>query len=562
MKTTIALMVLSVLAMPLYGQDATQPPPMPSQEQPEVLTRGPVHEAFAEPVDLNTAQQQQSIVAPSQPPDAINENPPDNRPVGNQFVWVPGYWGWDADRNGYIWVSGCWRAAPPNRYWVPGYWAQTGMGWTWVPGFWAQSENVQQIEYLPEPPVMENVEPIGVAPSPDNIWVPPCWYWHHGRYVWRPGYWLTQQEGWVWTPSHYTWAPRGYVFVAGHWDYSLTSRGILFAPVYFPRHYYSRPGFSYSLSVAVDLGNLEFSLFTYPRYSHYYFGDYYDTSYISIGIYPWYHVRYHNWWYDPIYVHHRYHHRHDRDWDNHIHREYDRRRDNRDLRPPRTYRDMEQRIAKMPQDRRRDIRIAESYDRVVANKQSPMKFERIRSEEKRKITKQSTEVRRFGEERSRWEASKTETRASTPTVERREPVQPERRATTPQPERRENVTPQKKDSVSPTPQQKATPTPQQKATPAPQQKASPTPQQKAPEASAERRQPPRQEVKTQPEQVKIPKPPIEVKKDKILRKQTPSQPSAERKTENVRKSDVRQNREPQRRGEPQRDSNQQNNKRK
>ena len=31
---------------------------------------------------------------------------------GAQFVWVPGYWSWDADRNGYIWVSACWRAAP------------------------------------------------------------------------------------------------------------------------------------------------------------------------------------------------------------------------------------------------------------------------------------------------------------------------------------------------------------------------------------------------------------------------------------------------------------------
>ena len=127
------------------------------------MTRGPVHEAFAEPVDLNT---QPSVVAPTQPPANIVENPPADKPVGDQYVWIPGYWAWDSERNDYIWVSGCWRAAPPGRYWVPGYWSQTGMGWEWVPGFWAQQvSNVQQIEYLPAPPVIADVEPPGPPPT-------------------------------------------------------------------------------------------------------------------------------------------------------------------------------------------------------------------------------------------------------------------------------------------------------------------------------------------------------------------------------------------------------------
>ena len=55
MKTAIVLVITTVFAVaPLYGEDSTQPPPTPAEEQPEVLTRGPVHEAFAEPVDLNT----------------------------------------------------------------------------------------------------------------------------------------------------------------------------------------------------------------------------------------------------------------------------------------------------------------------------------------------------------------------------------------------------------------------------------------------------------------------------------------------------------------------------
>ena len=144
MKIAIVFVITTVFAVaPLYGEDSTQPPPTPSQEQPEVLTRGPVHEAFAEPVDLNT---QPGVVAPTQPPANIVENPPSDKPVGDQYVWVPGYWAWDSERNDYIWVSGCWRAAPPGRYWVPGYWSKTGLGWEWVPGFWAQVSNVQHSE--------------------------------------------------------------------------------------------------------------------------------------------------------------------------------------------------------------------------------------------------------------------------------------------------------------------------------------------------------------------------------------------------------------------------------
>jgi len=107
----IAVTILTILALasgPLYGDATAQPPPTPAEEQPEVLTRGPVHEAFAEPVNL---QVQAGLVAPQQPPAKIEEIPPADKPEGDQFVWVPGYWSWDGDRSGYIWVSACWRAA-------------------------------------------------------------------------------------------------------------------------------------------------------------------------------------------------------------------------------------------------------------------------------------------------------------------------------------------------------------------------------------------------------------------------------------------------------------------
>lgn len=69
----------------------------------EILTRGPVHEAFAETV---TFDPQPGIVVPKAPPDAIEELPPDQKPEGENVAWIPGYWAWDDEREDFLWVSG------------------------------------------------------------------------------------------------------------------------------------------------------------------------------------------------------------------------------------------------------------------------------------------------------------------------------------------------------------------------------------------------------------------------------------------------------------------------
>jgi hypothetical protein len=413
---------MALAAGPLYGEATEQPPPTPTQEQPEVLTRGPVHEAFAEPVDL---QAQAGLVAPNQPPANIVENPPAEKPAGEQFVWVPGYWAWDSERNSYIWVSGCWRVAPPKMCWVPGYWAKVPEGWQWIPGFWAPVAGVQQIEYLPVPPTLDNVQPPGPPPSSDNIWVPPCQYWYQGRYILRPGYWLVAREDWVWVPSHYVWTPRGYVFVAGCWDYPLKLRGVLFAPVYIPRHVYERPGFSFSLSVVVDIGNLQFGLFTCPRYCHYYFGDYFDDVYIGIGIFPRFECERRHTWYDPIYEHDRWrHHIAEPRWEEHQRNDYELRRTNRDLRPPRTYHEMETRQAKLPEAQRGSIQMAKPMSAVIADKKAPLKFEQIKTDARQNISRQATNVHKFGEERNRWESASADQKTVQPPSEHKNPVTP------------------------------------------------------------------------------------------------------------------------------------------
>jgi hypothetical protein len=180
---------------PIIAAEGTAPVP---KEDVEVLTSGPIHEAFAEAVALDP---EPGMVAPKAPPALIDEIPPEEKPEGD-VQWVPGYWGWDDERNEYIWVSGIWRIPPPGRQWVPGYWTPVDQGYQWISGYWASVKETET-EYLPEPPESVEVGPSSNAPSPDYTWIPGCWLWRDGRYAWRPGYWAVMQTDWIWVPDHY-----------------------------------------------------------------------------------------------------------------------------------------------------------------------------------------------------------------------------------------------------------------------------------------------------------------------------------------------------------------------
>ncbi len=526
------LMLLVGVAGPLWAQNPDQPPPTPEQEQPEVLTSGPVHEAFAEPVNLQVPA---GLVAPEEPPAQIQEVPPDEKPLGTQYVWVPGYWAWDASRHGYIWVSACWRAAPPKTYWVPGYWARVPEGWEWIPGFWAPVAN-QKIEYLPAPPAIEVLDAPGPAPSPDDIWVPPCRYWYEGQYILRPGYWLHAQPGWIWIPSHYTWTPRGYVFVAGHWDYALERRGVLFAPVYFPHHIHRRPGYSYRLNIVVDLGVLRLNMFTYPRYSHYCFGDWYDDAYLRIGIYPRCESERIHGWYDPIYRYDRWRHlRTEPHWVENERHEYDLRRADRDLRPARTYHEMEVRQARVPEPQRRNLEMAQPLNRAVARRTTPVRFEPVSSSEQKRITRQATDVRKFGDERTRWESPATSHKTIAPLAERMEAAKPpaeHREVPKPSVEHKEPAAgPVERKAPASLPAASA---PVERKTPASPPAASAPAERRASAPPLGEHSPafvaPRALQMTRPETVRIPRPPI-VGKALAQSKQevgTPAKPTEER----------------------------------
>lgn len=251
---------------------------------PEVLARGPLHEAFA----ATAEQPAPAEIAPKEPPKPIDELPPDQKPEGNNVQWIPGYWEWDAERADFIWISGFWRAPPPNHAWVPGGWHPAPGGFQRTSGFWQlQQPNQpapQDVEYLPPPPASIEAGPTTPAPDAANFYVSGSWVWR-GRYVWRPGFWTPYRPNWVWVPAHYRWTPVGYVFTEGYWDYPLANRGVMFTPVYFANRNFA-VGFTYTPNYVVAEPVLMGAMFVRRGYGGYYFGDYYGAPYARTFV-PW-----------------------------------------------------------------------------------------------------------------------------------------------------------------------------------------------------------------------------------------------------------------------------------
>jgi hypothetical protein len=240
-----------VPAEPIKQMPAVEPVPVvPAAPDNAVVVqaRGPVHEAFAQPVNLNVRK---NPLVPRKPPAPIDERPPEQKPEGDNVQWIPGYWAWDADRNDFVWVSGCWRAVPPGRRWVPGYWAEVDGAWRWVSGFW-QAADQDRLILLPAVPSSLEIGPSSPAPNANSFYTPGSWSYDTNQFVWCPGYWNTNRPGWEWNCAGYNWTPNGCANVGGYWDYSLANRGLLFAPVCFNHSWGNLHGRSFCPNTVVN----------------------------------------------------------------------------------------------------------------------------------------------------------------------------------------------------------------------------------------------------------------------------------------------------------------------
>ncbi|MBM4018935.1 MAG: hypothetical protein FJ288_11505, partial [Planctomycetes bacterium] len=389
----------AVPAAPSQSWQAQESPP----PAVEVLARGPMHEAFAEPVVANPSP---GIIVYRAPPGLVQEVPPAERPLG--AIWIPGYWAWDDDRGDFLWVSGIWRISPPGCRWVPGYWAPVPGAWQWVPGFWLP-QAAGQVEYLPTPPQSLEAGPVGLALSLDDMWVPGCWYRQGYQYAWRAGFWAPARPDWVWVPAHYIWTPRGCIFVAGYWDYVVGARGILFAPVRFVQPLYAQPAYVFLPTVVIETRFLTIALFSRPRYSHYYFGDYFEADYARRGIMPWYECRTRHDWYDPIFFHAAWQNRQDRRWEERQREHYEHLRLDRAARPPQTFAAQVQ-LARSAEPaagaaaESRPVVLAAPLSEVAARTPPAMRLERLDGASRSALEQYAGRLRTYRDERTAVEA--------------------------------------------------------------------------------------------------------------------------------------------------------------
>ena len=250
----------------------------PSDSRVTPVDRGPVHEGFAQP---GANVRGKGITAPVAPPAPVDEVPPEPKPEGAGVKFLPGYWHWDAEREDFVWVCGCYRTAPPERTWEPGRWKEANKVWTYFPGYWRPTDAKTLAANLPEPPASKDEAP---APNtnPNAMWVPGFWEYKSGKFEWQPGYWPPGNGTMIWHQGQYVTTETGFVFVPGHWDYPLEERGVLFTPVEFSPVQREKRGWSYRPEFAISFGSeakwgeggVFDALCIGPNYNSYFCGDY------------------------------------------------------------------------------------------------------------------------------------------------------------------------------------------------------------------------------------------------------------------------------------------------
>lgn len=331
----------------------------------EALTRGAVHEGFAQPLAFDPDP---GPLVSQEPPGPIEEVPPEYKPRGKGVGWMPGYWSWDADRTAFIWTSGFWRVWPPDRDYVPGYWEQADVGWRWVSGFWVP-QSASEIRYYPLPPKSPEPEPISSPPAPDRIWTLGRYRWQAPAFVWSKGGWYRGQPDWIWNPPHHVWTPAGTAYIEGYWDYPVEKRALLFAPVSIPPDVLKYPNFYYRPRVLIDPQVLLDHLFCQIAGGHYLFGDYYTSDKDALGVYPWFEFhRVHG--YDPLYAYYSW--RQGQDWQIARARDYAYRHDHQEARPADTYLGQQSRFERRPSAESEDLWLGRSLRDAASERNSPL----------------------------------------------------------------------------------------------------------------------------------------------------------------------------------------------
>ena len=391
--------------------------PQPGSEAESVVdwvTRGPLHEAFAEAPQENPLP---NPIVPRKPPEPIEEVPPEFKPAGEDVQWLPGYWDFDEERDGFLWISGIWRDIPPGRRWIPGFWEEVANGYRRVSGFWMDA-SVAEIEYLPTPPDDLENGPSMPAPSAEYFYAPGYWVFQSNRYAWRPGCWMLSLPEWVFVPPSYIWTPRGCIFRPGYWDRPFDCRGVVFAPVWYSQPVYCQPHYRFTPTCVIDTGiELLPHLFVRRHCRSYYFGDWYDDRYRDRGFCAWSDLDRHHprgCQHDSMFHYYsrasiRHHEVQFMLWVRDRHDVCDR---DQHRRPPRTFHAAhagDHRADRHASDSREDspVVIAETLERRVertrTSTETRVRFERLNEEQRRTVQRETEPVLELARDRSRIE---------------------------------------------------------------------------------------------------------------------------------------------------------------
>ncbi len=211
-------------------------------EPGEVLTRG----RSTKLCQAGGRRHQRTANRSQGPPALIEELPPDERPVGENVLWIPGYFAWDEDRLDFIWISGVYRDAPRGILGSRVTGDQPLAGPNGFRVFGLQSHKKQQIKLKPKSSFTQSRRSRWSKARPsaaerESFWIPGNWRYVSNKYAWQAGYWSAAQHGLDLVPAPLHWNAAGYVLYPRVWDYSLAQRGLVFAPVYFDAAYYANP---------------------------------------------------------------------------------------------------------------------------------------------------------------------------------------------------------------------------------------------------------------------------------------------------------------------------------
>jgi len=379
----------------------------------ETLTQGPIHEAFANPTDLDPTP---GPVVARQPPPDIQEEPPEYMP--EESAWIGGYWSWDDDRDDFIWVTGVARKTPPGMRYVLGYWTEVEGGWQRVSGFWASAE-MTEIAYRSPPPNTLEAGPSSPAPADNYFWVPGNWTYYDTGYRWRAGYWTPYQQDWIWVPARWVWTPGGFVYLPGFWDFQLAFRGQFFAPIYFQRPVYQQATYVYRPWCVIPTTNLFIHLWVRPNHCHYYFGNYYGPRYVTAGFQPWCNYTHQRRHYDPLFTYASVHYRRQgvdfvgrvQGWHDHYER-------HEDYRPSRTWREQQVVRRDQPRQNLETQLVARNIVEVAERNDAPVRLTKLDSRAKQVQIERTKELRELNTSRKQVEKEAAQVVARLPRPDR------------------------------------------------------------------------------------------------------------------------------------------------